>query len=57
MHTQNIEDLIEVLHLGTAFHEVADRLVGPFDGSRDLIHILRLDNSLEVILQNLGEVV
>ena len=43
--------------MGAAFHEVADRLVGSFDGSRDLIHILRLDDSLEIILQHLSKVV
>jgi hypothetical protein len=43
--------------LGAAFEEFPDLLDWAFDCSRDLIHILRLHDGLQVIFQDLGEVV
>jgi len=43
--------------LGTALDETLDLLDRTLDGTRNLINILGLDNGLQVILQNLGEVV
>jgi hypothetical protein len=37
--------------------ELADSPLWPLDGLGDLIDILGLDNGLEVVLENLGEVV
>jgi hypothetical protein len=54
---ENVGDLLGVSKGGSAFDEEPDALVGSLDGSGDLVHVLGLDNSLEVILQKLGEVV
>lgn len=56
-HTKHFNNLVKVLHLGTALDEVANRFVGALDGLGNLVHILRLDDGLEVVLQHLGEVV
>lgn len=56
-HTKHIHDLIHVVELRTALDETLDLLDRTPDGTRDLINILGLDNGLQVILQNLGEVV
>jgi hypothetical protein len=56
-HTKHIHDLIHVVELGTALDETLDLLHRTLDGTRNLINILGLHNSLQVILQNLGEVV
>jgi hypothetical protein len=37
--------------------EIPDLLDRTLDGTRDLIDILRLDDGIQIILQNLGEVV
>lgn len=57
LHTKNIEDVFHVVHLRTSLDEVANTLDGTLDSSGDLVDILRLDNSLQVILQHLCEVV
>ena len=55
--TEGIENLIQVLHAGTCLDEGLDALVAAADGARNLVNILRLDDGLEVILEQLGEVV
>jgi len=52
-------DLLQTLlaDLGALFDESANRPFGTLDGSGNLVDILWLDNSLEVVLQDLGEVV
>lgn len=55
--TQNLHDFIHVAQLITRLEEILHLLDGTLDGSRDLIDVLRLDNSLQVVFQDLGEVV
>lgn len=55
-----LKDVANVLHVAqgcSALDQVSHTLVGPPDSLGDLINVLRLDNSLEVIFQKLGEVV
>lgn len=54
---QLINHLIEVVHLSTSFDEFANRPICGLDGFGDLVDILRLDNSLEIVFEDLGEVV
>ena len=54
---QVVDHLVEVFHLGAGLDEVAHRSVGGLDSLGDLINILRLDDSLEVVLEHLCEVV
>jgi hypothetical protein len=54
---ENVGDLLGVSKGGSAFDKEPDALVGSLDGPGDLVHILRLDHSLKVVFQKLGEVV
>lgn len=56
-HTEHIHDLLHVVQLDTSLDEVLHTLDGALDGAGNLIDILRLDDSLQVVLQDLGEVV
>jgi hypothetical protein len=56
-HTKHIHDLLHVVQLVTSFDEILHALDGTLDGAGNLIDILRLDDSLEVVLQDLREVV
>lgn len=49
--------MFQVAQLGAGLDEVSNVLNGALDSPGNLIDILRLDNSLEIVLQNLGEVV
>lgn len=55
--TKGVEDLVEVVEGAAALNEELDALVGSADGLGNLIDVLGLDNSLQVILEELGEVV
>jgi len=55
--TQGIEHLIQVPHGAAALDQGLDALVGGADGLGDLVDVLRLDDGLEVVLEQLGEVV
>ena len=55
--TKGIKDLVKVLHGRAALDERFNAPVGSTNGLGDLIDVLRLDNSLEVILEQLCEVV
>ncbi|KAI6772291.1 hypothetical protein HG530_003249 [Fusarium avenaceum] len=54
---ENVGDLLGVSKGSSAFDKEPDALVGSLDGPGDLVHVLRLDHSLKVIFQKLGEVV
>lgn len=54
---KNITNLLEVTELRSAGNKSLDCLIWGSDGSWDLIDILRLDDSLEIIFKKLGEVV
>jgi hypothetical protein len=54
---EDIGNLFHVTERGSTLNEVSDTLVGAFNSPGDLVHILRLDHGLEVILQKLGEIV
>ena len=54
---QDIGDLFHVAQRGTALDQESHALLGAPDSLGDLVHILGLDDGLEVILQKLGEVV
>ena len=53
---QIVNHLIEILHLRAGLNELANGPVGRLDGFGNLVHILRLDHSLEVVFEDLGEV-
>ena len=55
--TKDVHNVFHVVHLRTSFNEWTDRLDGTFDGPRNLVDILRLDNSLQIVFENLGEIV
>lgn len=56
--TENIEDLVEIVERQAALNQGLDALVGArTEGLGDLVDILGFDNSLEIILKQLGEVV
>lgn len=55
--TQNVHNLLNVVHLVTCFQQSLYCPVGTFDSFRQLIDILRLNNSLKVIFQYFGKVV
>jgi hypothetical protein len=55
--TQHVHNMVHVSHLGSGFNIVPDSFVRSFDGFWDHIYILRLDDSFEVVLENLCEVV
>jgi hypothetical protein len=54
---QNIHNLFHVVKRGTSPDQVLDTLDGALHSTGNLINILRLDDSLQVVLQHLGEVV
>lgn len=54
---KGVANLLKVVHLGSALNESLDGLVSCTDSSWNLVDILRLDNGLQVILEELGEVV
>lgn len=49
--------MIQIVQLSTSLDELADLFYGPLDGSGNLVNILRLDNGLQIVLQDLCEVV
>lgn len=49
--------MLHVVHLGASLDERTDSLNWPLDGLGDLVDILWLNDSLQVILQDLGKVV
>lgn len=55
--THGIYNLFIIVHLSSALQEACDCPVGCFDSTRDLINILGLDDSFEVILEDFGEVI
>lgn len=55
--THRVNDLLVVVHLGATFQQLFHRAFRAFDCSGNLVHILRLDDGLEIILENLREVV
>lgn len=55
--TENVHNFFQVAQLVACRDEISDLLDRTLDGTRDLIDILGLDDGLQVILQNLGEVV
>ena len=55
--TQGIKHLVQVAQRVAAFNQGLDALVGGADSLGNLIHLLRLDNGLEIILEQFGEVV
>jgi hypothetical protein len=54
---QDAGHFLGVAKCGSALEEISDALLRATDSLGNLIDILRLDNSLEVVLQELGEVV
>jgi hypothetical protein len=54
---EDIGDLLGSLQGVSALDKMADTSVGATDSLGNLINVLRLDNSLEIVLQKLGEVV
>jgi len=54
---EDVANLLEVVHLSSALDQSLDRLIGCADSSWNLVNILRLDNGLQVILEELGKVV
>lgn len=56
-HTEHIHDLLHVVQLDTSRDEILHALDGALDGAGNLINILGLDNSLQVVLQDLGEII
>jgi hypothetical protein len=55
--TENVHDVFHIAHLRPSFDKRLHCFNGALDSSWDLIDILRLDDSFEIILENLGEVV
>jgi hypothetical protein len=49
--------MVHVTQFRLCFYERLDSLDGALDGSRELIDILWLDDSLEVIFEDFGEIV
>lgn len=49
--------MFHVVHLGSTLDQILDILDRTFDGSGDLVHILRLHDSLQVVFEHLGKVV
>ena len=55
--TEALQDVLHVIQLRTGFDELADVLDRALHCPGDLVDILRLHDSLQVILEDLGEVV
>lgn len=49
--------MLQVVHLGPSLDQVLDTLDRAPDSSRDLVDILGLHDSLQVVLEHLGEIV
>lgn len=58
-HTKCLDDFLDsgLVNLGALLDEEANSSVVALDGSGDLVDVLRLNDSLEVVLENLCEVV
>ena len=58
-HTQNLSNLVHALfsNLAPLLHLKSNRAVVSLDRLRDLVDVLRLGNSLQIVLEDLGEVV
>lgn len=54
---KGLEDLFGIFERGAALDQVTHALVGAAHSLGDLVNVLRLDDRLEVILKQLGEVV
>lgn len=54
---QNISNLLHISEGGPARDQMADALLGSTNSLGDLIHVLGLNDGLEIILEELGEVV
>ncbi len=54
---KNVTNLLEVIHLGSALDQGLDTLVCCANGLWNLVDILRFDNSLQIVLKELCEVV
>ena len=52
-----VEHLLQVVHLRAGADELSNGPFGALDSLGDLVDILRLDDSLQVVLEDLGEVV
>lgn len=57
LQLQSAQDFVKIVEGSTALKKKLDALLGSTNGLGDLVHILRLDNSLQVILKELGEIV
>jgi len=55
--TKCIDNLVQVVHRESSLDQCLDALIGTPDSPGDLVHILWLDNRLQIILKQLGEVV
>ena len=55
--TENLHNLFHVAQLRASLDELLHLLGRALHGSGDLVDILRLDHSLQVVFQDLGEVV
>lgn len=49
--------MLVIVHLVSGFDQRPNRLNIAFDGSRQLIDILWLDDSLEIVFEDFGEVI
>lgn len=49
--------MVHVVHLGTSLNKRTDLLHGALDSPGNLVNILRLDDGLQVVFQDLREVV
>lgn len=57
MHTKNLHDVLHVVHLGTGLDERSYSIHRPLHSSGNLVDILWLDDSLQIVFQDLGEVI
>jgi len=55
--TKDVHDVLQVVQLGPSLDQVLDTLDRAPDSSWNLVDILRLHNSLQVVLEHLGKVV
>ena len=56
-HTQDVHDVVQIAQLGLLLNQGLDILDGALDGSWQLVDVLRFDNGLEVIFENLCKVI
>ena len=54
---EHVDDLVEIIVCRAALHELSDGGQGTFDGLGNLVNILRLDDCVQVILEDLREIV